>query len=176
MKTTTKLILPALMLGLLNIAPARATGFQDTAWVVARSPVYEKVNEPQRECWSEQVGYESVRSRDRSYGGAVLGTIVGGILGNQIGKGSGKTVATAVGAATGAIVGDNIGNDRREYGAPRRPVYEERCQVNDNWSQRLTGYNVTYRYQGRDYTTFLPYDPGRSVKVNVNVSLAEERY
>lgn len=176
MKTAYKFALPALMLGLLNVAPAnaRATGFQDTAWVVASAPVYERVNEPQRECWSEQVGYESVRSRDRSYGGAVLGTIVGGILGNQIGKGSGRSVATAVGAATGAIVGDNIGNDGREpSSAQRRPVYEERCQINDNWSQRLTGYNVTYRYQGRDYTTFMPHDPGRSVKVNVNVSLAE---
>lgn len=173
MKTANKLLIPALLLGLFNIAPAGATGFQDTAWVVASTPVYEKVNEPQRECWNEQVGYESVRSRDRSYGGAVLGTIVGGILGSQIGKGSGKTVATAVGAATGAMVGDNLGNDGRESSAQRRPVYEERCQVNDNWSQRLTGYNVTYRYQGRDYTTFMPYDPGRSVKVKVNVSLAE---
>ncbi len=37
----------------------------------------------------------------------------------------------------------------------------------------VTGYNVTYRYQGHDYTDFLPYDPGRTVKVNVKVSLAE---
>lgn len=174
MKTSSKLILPALMLALLGSTAASASpGFTDTAWVVARSPVYERVNEPQRDCWTEQVGYESVRNRDRSYGGAVLGTIVGGILGNQIGKGSGKSVATAVGAATGAIVGDNMDNRDRAYASERRPAYEERCEVRDNWSQHLTGYNVTYRYQGHDYTTFLPYDPGRSVKVRVNVNLAE---
>lgn len=144
--------------------------FYDTAWVVARTPVYETVNTPRQECWTEQTGYETTSSR--SYGGAILGGIVGGILGNQIGKGTGKSVATAVGAATGAIVGDNIDNDGHERSYVR-PRYEERCSTVDNWDRRLTGYNVTYRYQGRDYTTFLPYDPGASVRVSVQVSLAE---
>ena len=147
--------------------------FQDTAWVVARTPVYEEVNTPRRECWTEQVGYE-YSSPSRSYGGAVVGAVVGGILGNQIGRGTGRTVATAVGAATGAIVGDNIDNDGyRGQRVASRPVVEERCRVVDQWERRLTGYNVVYRYQGREYTTFLPYDPGNSVRVRVQVSLAE---
>lgn len=174
MKTLKKLILPTLMLGLLQTLPAQADGFRDTAWVVSATPVYERFNEPRRECWSEQVGYERVRSGQREYGGAILGGIVGGLLGNTIGKGNGRSVATAVGAATGAIAGDRIdnnGNEVREYSRPR---YEERCRVEDNWSQRVTGYNVVYRYQGRDYTAFMPYDPGSSVKVRVNVSLAEK--
>lgn len=147
--------------------------FHDTAWVVARTPVYEEVNTPRRECWTEQVGYE-YSSPSRSYTGAVLGAVAGGILGNQIGKGTGKTVATAVGAATGAIVGDNIDNDgHRGQQVSSRPVLEERCRVVDQWERRLTGYNVVYRYQGREYTAFLPYDPGNSVRVRVQVSLAE---
>lgn len=174
MKTAKKLILPALMLGLLQSMPSQADGFRDTAWVVSSTPVYERINEPRRECWSEQVGYESVRSGKREYGGAILGGIVGGLLGNTVGKGSGRSVATAVGAATGAITGDRIdnnGNEVREYSRPR---YEERCRVEDNWSQRLTGYNVVYRYNGHDYTAFLLQDPGASVRVRVNVSLAEK--
>jgi uncharacterized protein YcfJ len=168
-----KLIVPAMALAALNLNPARAGAFQDTAWVVASTPVYESVNTPQRDCWTEQTGYERTRSHDREYGGAVLGGIVGGLLGNTVGKGTGRSVATAVGAATGAIVGDNIDNDGHEYRGPARPRYEQRCRTLDNWSRQLTGYNVTYRYHGQDYTAFLPYDPGRSVKVNVNVSLAE---
>lgn len=148
-------------------------GFHDTAWVVARTPVYEEVNTPRRECWTEQVGYE-YSAPARSYTGAVIGAIAGGILGNQIGKGSGRTVATAVGAATGAIVGDNIDNDghrgERVVGQPR---YEERCRLVDQWERRLAGYNIVYRYHGREYTAFLPYDPGNSVRVRVLVSLAE---
>lgn len=174
MKTTSKLLIPALMMGLLSATPGWADGFKDTAWVVSSTPVYERINEPRRECWTEQVGYERVRSGDREYGGAILGGIVGGLLGNTIGKGNGRSVATAVGAATGAIAGDRIDNDGNEVRTTRRPVYEERCNVTDNWSQRLTGYNVVYRYNGHDYNAFLPYDPGSSVKVRVNVSLAEK--
>jgi uncharacterized protein YcfJ len=37
----------------------------------------------------------------------------------------------------------------------------------------VVGYDVVYRYQGREYTTFMPYDPGRTVKVRVQVSLDE---
>ncbi len=172
MKTAIKLAAPALLLGLLNMSNANAAGFQDTARVVSSTPVYENVNDPKHECWDEKVGYETV-GRDRTYGGTVLGTIVGGILGNQIGRGGGRTVATAVGAATGAVIGNNTDRDARDPGGYERPVYEQRCRTVDNWSQRLTGYNVTYRYQGHEYNTFMPYDPGRSVTVNVNVSLAE---
>ena len=154
--------------------PRSIDGFRDTASVVASTPVYESVNAPQRDCWTEQVGYERAGSPDRSYGGAILGGLAGGLLGNTIGKGNGRSVATAVGAATGAIVGDNIDNDGHAYRpAEQRPRYEQRCRTVDNWSRQLTGYNVTYRYQGHDYTTFLPYDPGQSVRVRVNVSLAE---
>jgi uncharacterized protein YcfJ len=153
--------------------PSPAPGFQDTAWVISSTPVYESVNTPRRDCWSEQAGQEGARSRERQYGGAILGGIVGGLLGNTLGKGDGRSVATAVGAATGAIVGDNIDNDGHEYRGPARPRYEQRCRTVDNWSRQLAGYDVTYRYQGHEYTAFLPYDPGRTVKVNVDVSLAE---
>ena len=174
MRANNTLSIPVLLTALLGTVGAHAAGFQDTAWVVASTPVYESVNNPQRDCWTEQTGYEEVRSRDRSYGGAVLGGIVGGLLGHTIGKGSGKSVATAVGAATGAIAGDNIDNDGHEYrSVSTQPRYEQRCRTVDNWTRQLTGYNVTYRYQGHEYSTFMPYDPGRSVKVNVNVSLAD---
>ncbi|MCS6787183.1 MAG: glycine zipper 2TM domain-containing protein, partial [Thiobacillaceae bacterium] len=138
------------------------------------TPVYEEVNTPRRECWTERVGYESeYRAPERSYGGAIIGAIAGGIIGNQVGKGTGKTVATAVGAATGAIVGDNLDNDWRGERYVSRPRYEERCRSYDQWERRLTGYSVTYRYQGREYTTFLPYDPGNTVRVRVQVTLAD---
>ena len=157
-------------------APAAFAGgaFQDTAWVVARTPVYEEINTPRRECWTEQVSYES-SAPTRSYGGAIIGALAGGILGNQVGKGTGKTVATAIGAATGALVGDNLDNDggRGERVVTSRPRVEERCRVIDQRERRLAGYNVVYRYQGREYTAFMPYEPGDTVRVRVQVSLAE---
>lgn len=184
--TTGKFVVPALMLALISATPSLAaspaaiTGFQDTARVVANTPVYESVNEPRRECWEEQVGYErseSRRSSDHNVGGAIVGGILGGVVGNSIGKGDGRKAATAIGAAVGAITGDKYGSNRREYrDEPRgeaRPIYEQRCREVENWTRKLTGYNVTYRYHGREYNAFLPYDPGYSVRVNVSVSLAE---
>jgi len=150
--------------------PGTASAFQDRAEVVSSSPVYQSVNTPQRECWDEQVGTEAA-PRNRDYGGAVIGGLFGGLLGHQLGKGSGRDWGTAVGAATGAIVGDNIGNNGQQAAAGI-PHYEQHCRQIDNWSRRLSGYNVTYRYHGQDYTSFLPYDPGNSVRVNVDVSLA----
>lgn len=142
--------------------------YADTARVVSSTPVYEEFNSPRRECWTERTGYRYERE-DRSYGGAILGAIVGGVVGNQFGKGSGNKAATAAGAAIGAIAGDNIDNDdRRGY---RRPVEEERCRSVDNWSRRVTGYDVVYRYHGREYSTFLPYEPGDTLKVRVHVSI-----
>lgn len=144
--------------------------FSDTARVVSSTPIYEEFNEPRRECWTERTGYSYEKS-DRSYGGAVLGAIVGGVVGNQFGKGGGRNAATAAGAAIGAITGDNIDNDGRRVA--RRPVEEERCRVTDNWTRRITGYDVVYRYQGNKYSTFLPYDPGPTLKLRVNISVDE---
>lgn len=140
--------------------------YTDYAHVIASEPVYEYVGNPQRECWNEQVGQEAVR--DRSYAGAIIGGIAGGILGNQVGKGSGRSIATAIGAATGAIVGDGIDNDGPIRHASR-PVYAERCRTVERSSRRLTGYDVTYRYHGRDYTTFMRYPPSDRVRVSIDV-------
>jgi uncharacterized protein YcfJ len=149
---------------------ARAARYGDYAQVISSTPVYEEFNEPRRECWTEHTGYR-YEKEDRSYGGAILGAIVGGVVGHQFGKGSGKDAATAAGAAIGAVTGDNIDNDDRQV--RRRPVTEERCRMVDNWSRRITGYDVVYRYHGQRHTTFLPYDPGPTLKVRVAVDVDE---
>lgn len=144
--------------------------FSDTARVVSSTPVYDEVNEPRTECWTERTGYRYERD-DRSYGGAVLGALVGGVVGHQFGKGNGNKAATAAGAAIGAITGDNIDNtDRRGY---RRPVEEQRCRTVDHWNRRVAGYDVVYRYKGEEYSTFLSYDPGPSLRLRVSVSVDE---
>ncbi len=144
-------------------APAYAGDFDDYARVVNVTPRYEKVNYPKRECYTE---YEQVR-RERSIGGAVIGGITGGVIGGQIGKGSGRTAAAAVGAITGAIVGDRIDNDDYDR-VVERPV--RTCRKVDHWESRVNGYDVTYEYNGRTYTTVMPYDPGDRLPVSVNVT------
>ncbi len=156
-------------IGLIAVAAlsgiATAADFYDTASVVSAVPVYERFNEPKRDCWLETTTPQAAAAQgDRSPAGALIGGIAGGILGNQVGKGSGKDVATALGAITGAIVGD------RMQTSPSATQTVERCRVTDNWTQRLTGYSVTYRYAGREFSVTLPNDPGRNLRVNVQVS------
>lgn len=141
------------------------------ARVVASEPVYQTINEPQTECWNETVGYE--RRHSEGSGGTVLGAIAGGLIGSTVGKGNGRVAAAAVGAATGAVIGDRM--DRRDSGYSEVPRQVERCQTTDHPRRVLSGYDVRYRYQGREYSTQLPYNPGPFIKLRVSIAVAEDQ-
>lgn len=141
------------------------------AKVVSSVPVYQTINEPRTECWTETVGYGAPREYRDSNGGAVLGAIAGGLIGSTVGKGNGRVAAAAVGAATGAVVGDRL-SDRQYANAPRQI---ERCQTQDNVRRVISGYDVRYRYEGREYAAHLPYDPGRFVSLRVSVEIADDQ-
>jgi len=142
--------------------------------VVASVPVYDIVNEPRRECWTETTGYETQTYRNASGpGGAILGAIAGGLIGSTVGKGDGRVAAAAVGAATGAVVGDRWNG--RGVTTESRPTQVERCAIHDNTRQVLIGYDVRYRFNGREFMTRLPYDPGEFLKLNVSYSIAEDQ-
>ncbi|MDP1924276.1 MAG: glycine zipper 2TM domain-containing protein [Thiobacillus sp.] len=142
--------------------------------VVASVPVYDIVNEPRRECWTETTGYETQTYRNASGpGGAILGAIAGGLIGSTVGKGDGRVAAAAVGAATGAVVGDRWNG--RGVTTESRPTQVERCAIHDDTRQVLIGYDVRYRFNGREFMTRLPYDPGEFLKLNVSYSIAEDQ-
>lgn len=171
----------------------RNTG-SDYAEVVSARPIYQelRVSQPRQECWNERVAYrDQYRDQYRdgpsnfdTTAGAVIGGLIGGAAGHQFGGGSGRQIATAIGAVIGAQVGQNYvrnngsrsngydprGYDPRGYG--ERAGYEQRCRTVDEarYEQRITGYDVSYRYQGRLYSTQMPYDPGRRIPVQVSVS------
>ncbi len=164
---------PLLVMGAMALPALADDTYYDSARVISVTPHTERINSPRQECrvdYSHNMNY-SYPSAEHSVAGAIIGGVAGGIIGNQVGRGGGRVVATAIGAVTGAIVGDHIDNDHqggRYYG--ERPV--ERCSVVDDWQTVTRGYQVTYRYNGRDYTTMMPSDPGNTV--NIRVSIAPE--
>jgi uncharacterized protein YcfJ len=104
---------------------------------------------------------------ESSIAGAAVGGAAGAILGNQVGSGSGRTAATGAGAVAGAVVGDRVATGNTQYGQGQ-PV--QRCRTVDAGGRDvIRGYNVVYRYNGRDISTTMPYDPGNSVRVSVGV-------
>jgi uncharacterized protein YcfJ len=130
-----------------------------------------RIETPRREC------YDDVRYVDSHpphvAGRTLLGGIIGGVIGHQIGSGRGNDAATVA----GAIIGAGIGHDsaRREYGSATREEVVRRCDVRyeREYEERIEGYRVTYEYNGREYTTRMPYDPGERIKVRVAVAPAE---
>jgi len=108
-------------------------------------------------------------SENRSATGAVVGGIAGGLLGSQVGGGSGRNAATAAGAIAGAIIGDRVAN-------PSSPQTQQvqRCRQVNDYHEEISGYNVVYRYQGREITTRLPYKPGRTVQVGVSLNVIDD--
>ena len=153
----------------LALAESNTVTQEDLATVVSSAPVYRQINAPRQDCWTEQVTAEGRAPVEHGYGGTILGGIAGGLLGHSVGKGGGRDAATAVGAITGAVVGDNVGNaGSRE--AARETRTERHCRTVDNWSQQLTGYRVSYRYNGREHAALLPYDPGSTLRVSVDIT------
>lgn len=140
----------------------------DYARVVRVEPMIERVRYtvPVEQCWVED---RARPGRSGDAGAALIGGAIGAIFGNAIGDG--RTAATLGGAVVGAAVGSELSksDSRRD----RRPRYEqvERCRTHheERFEERVAGYRVTYEYHGRRQVTRLPYDPGRYLRVAVDV-------
>lgn len=155
-----------------------------------------------QECWSEQSNnYQGGYYRDsdgRLYrgdhhnntAGTLLGALVGGALGNTVGKGDGRTAATIGGAVIGGAVGNNIArNNDARYG-DNYDQYQDnsgvvtRCRIvsdnggdpryDNNNSRYGGGYSVTYRYAGQIYHAYSRQNPGRYIRVLVDVRPQDE--
>jgi len=165
------------------------TGF-DFAEVVRADPIVRqvRVSVPRRECFDE-TRYVPVRSGpgpQGAAGGMILGGIIGAVVGHQFdgGRGDwrhGRGGGGNTGTLAGGIVGAAIGHDVAERNAARaggfagdevRAVTAQRCEVHEeeHVEDRTEGFRVTYRYQGRTYTTRMPNDPGPRIRVRVSVS------
>ena len=166
-----------------------AEPFTDRARVLSVQAVHERIPVAREECWNDrQRGYEERRVTRSDTGasigaGTVLGAVVGGVVGHQFGNSSGgRDRGTAAGAIVGGLIGNQVDRDR---GAPgpsgtiteveRVPVERnvERCRVVNEVREATLGYDVRYEYAGRQFVTRLPQDPGRNLRVRVDVQPIE---
>ena len=140
-----------------------ASDFVDTAQVISSKPIIERVSDARQEC-------SPAPQRSGSGSniiGPIIGGVVGGLLGHQVGGGSGQTAATIVGATGGAVAGSAIGG-RANASQP-----EQQCRTVETSREVVNGYDVVYRYNGRDVSVALPYNPGSTIKVGVSAILDE---
>ena len=189
----------AASLAALAVNAATAQSYSDTAQVLSAQPVYERNSLPRQQCSNETIitdrrvvsqgyvetGYvQPAPFGERTVGaGTVLGAIIGGVVGHQFGRSSGgRDVGTGVGIVAGGLIGNQIENSPPAYAGsayasgPARVDYVpetrnvQRCTTVYDDRDEVTGYNVAYRYQGRDYTTRMAFDPGATMRVQVNLT------
>ena len=171
MTMTSRLLMSALGLAALPLAQAQVAEFEEFGRVTRVQPRVEQVRQPREECRTEYVQVPVQQGQQRSAGGGIIGAIAGGIIGNQVGGGSGRAAATAVGAITGAVVGDRIDNNGRQLNQQAYPQEQavRQCRMVEAWESRTIGYDVTYDYRGRSYTSMMERDPGSRVRLRVTV-------
>lgn len=157
----------------MGAAVAAAETSYTTAPVLSANPVYQivEVSTPQEQCWEQEIVVERHDSRKTSNTPVLVSTIIGGAIGNAVGHNkSNKRVGTVVGAVLGHSIGRDImrQNDRPEY---REYETVQRCETvyQQHEEERLIGYNVTYLYDGQEYSVRTDTDPGDAIRVRVSV-------
>ena len=159
--------------GVLLAGAAVAQVDYDYAPVVDVRPIVQivEISTPQEQCWEEEYLVERDYRRNRSATPSILGAIIGGAIGNELGHNKSNQ---RVGTVVGAVLGHSVARDimRQQQGSTVREVETvERCETvyQSHEEERIVGYNVTYNYNGQDYTVRTDRDPGDQIQVRVSV-------
>jgi len=157
-------------IAVLALTQANANAYEAVAKVVSATPIYETVNHPTQECWTENQQTTQYVPQPYNPTGALIGGLAGGLLGSTVGQGSGKVAAAAGGAVLGAITGDRLANRYAAASSYTTTTPVQRCKQFDNFVTVTSGYAVTYEYDAQLFKTTLPYKPGTELRVNVAVT------
>ena len=159
--------------GLLIVQSSLAQVDYDYAQVVEVQPIVQvvEISTPQEQCWEEEYLVDRNYGSSRSGTPGILGAIIGGAIGNELGN---HKSSQRVGAVVGAVLGHSVARDiMRQHEGPvvREVETVERCETvyQSREEERIVGYNVTYNYNGQDYTVRTDEDPGNQIRVRVSV-------
>lgn len=106
-------------------------------------------------------------TREREAGGnvgaAIAGGVIGAVVGSRFGGGHGRDAATVAGAIGGTMIGDSVASG---------PVTTTHQQCNTVYeSGPPSGYQVTYDYKGKLYTTTTRTPPAEYMRVRSRVTV-----
>jgi uncharacterized protein YcfJ len=169
---STRIVGTMVALGLISSQATAETSYE-TAPVVESRAIYEvvEVSTPQEQCWEEETVVDRYGRDNRSSTPVVVSTILGGAIGNAVGHGKSNR---RVGTVLGAVLGHSIGRDimrRNERPSSREYQTVQRCETvyQQHEEERLVGYQVTYLYNGEEYSVRTNTDPGEEIRVRISV-------
>ena len=131
--------------------------------VVAVKEVTETVLTPHESCEDVQVQHRAPVKDEHRIAGTVAGGLAGGLLGSVVGGGKGKTLATVAGAAAGGYAGNRVQKNMQDKDVVT--TTEHRCKTVNEKSQKVVGYNVSYRLEGKDGVVRTSFKPGSTLPV-----------
>lgn len=152
-------------------ASAQAQSQYVYAEVLETRPIYQAitVSTPREECWNEEIRvHDSHHQPSRTP--VLISTIIGGALGNAVGN---NKSSQRVGTVVGAVLGHSVGRDIvRANSHPQQARYQtvRQCETVMEYDEqeRLMGYQVTYRYNGEEFTIRADQDPGDRIRLRVS--------
>ena len=151
------------MLGAGAVGGYKAMTKPQFADVVAVKDVVETVVTPREKCEDVQVQHQAPVKDQNRIAGTVVGGLAGGLLGSTVGGGKGKTLATVAGAAAGGYAGNQVQKNMQEKDVVT--TTEHRCKTVNEKSQKVVGYAVTYRLEGKEGVTRMSFKPGPTLPV-----------
>ena len=159
--------------GSLVAGSATAETSYEYAQVLESRPIYQvvEVQTPVEQCWEEDIAIDRYPRRSGSNTPVLVSTIIGGAIGNAVGHGKSNK---RVGAVVGSILGHSIGRDivrSNNRSSVREYEVVQRCETayEQHEEERLLGYQVTYLYQGEEYSVRTDTDPGDRIRLRVDV-------
>jgi uncharacterized protein YcfJ len=133
------------------------------AEVVAVKEAKQTITTPQEKCEQVQVQKQAPVKDEHRATGTLIGGVAGGLLGSTIGGGKGQTVATVAGAAAGAYGGNQVQKNMQEKDIVTST--ESRCKTVNVRSEKVVGYDVTYRLDDKEDTVRMSFNPGKQIPV-----------
>ena len=151
------------VLGAGAVTSYKAITKPEAAEVVAVKEVFETVVTPHEKCEDVQVQHHAPVKDEHRIAGTVVGGLAGGVLGSTVGGGKGKTLAEVAGVAAGGFAGNQIQKNMQENDVVTKT--EHLCKTVNEKSQKVVGYNVTYRFDGKDAMVRTSFKPGPTLPV-----------
>ncbi len=133
------------------------------AQVLQTTPLTRTVRTPRQECHDEQVTRQAPVEDQHQLVGTIAGAVIGGVIGHQIGGGSGRDLATVAGAAGGGYAGNRIQKNLQDRNTVTST--EQKCATVYDSSEKIIGYQVRYRLNGKEASVRMDHDPGPRIPV-----------
>lgn len=139
------------------------------AQVISATPIKESIKTPRKECRNVAVTHRRPVQDENRITGSVLGAVAGGVIGHQFGGGRGKDVATIAGALGGGYAGNQIQGSMQN--SDTYTTTQQRCKTVYDKSEKMLGYDVTYKIGDQQGKIRMDRDPGTQIPLDGNGQL-----